>query len=452
MKIQKLLDMDIKDFNEKVKNKEIRLRAARLIPPVMKAGDEVCQTSIFLSVLRMVKEFRDDLFSDIGLKRSGRHSFYTEVSFYDNSEERPDGLILNTSSNEIKDAILIEVKNKNNVIDDTQIARYVELAKTIGITKILTISNQFVSDPTHSPVHIKLPKGITLYHFSWTYILTRAHVLLFENDHNISDTDQVAIMKEFVLYLEHKDSGLHFFETMKGGWKDCVKQFSTGVKPTKSDPEIVNAIESWMQEEQDLALKLSRKLGLLVGSKVKNNSNALFDQNFKTLSSSEKYLSSIIKIPVIVSPIEIIAYLGRKTLSMSVELSVPKKTVRGQIGWLKKQLDSCRNKGTEKFSRIEEDLMIKAQLKYRNEYPMFHIRDFERSIDELKDKEITGFKVLYINHLGNKFDGAKMFVTELEDMLILFYSTIVQHLKNPPKENPKIAEKTVEEEPQLRDA
>lgn len=446
MKTQKIIGMDIGVFNEKIRNKEINLRSARLIHPVMKAGDEVCQTSIFLSVLRMVKEFRNDLLSDIGIKRNGRHVFYTEATFYDNKDDRPDGLILNVVSNKIADAIFIEVKNKTNDIDDGQISRYVELAKTLGVDKLLTISNQFVPDPSFSPVQVRLPKDFKLYHFSWTYILTRAHVLLFENDHNIEDADQLSIMKEFALYLEHKDSGLKYFDSMKLGWKECVSQLNAGVKIPKTDPNLINAIESWMEEEQDMALKLSRKLGILVGSKVKKDSKAIFEQNFKTLSGSDKFLSSIIKIPIIVSPIEIKAFLGRKTISMSVELIAPDKTIRGQIGWLKKQIDNCNSKGQDKFENICSDLKFKALLKYKNDYPMFGLSDFDKAIEELKDKEITGFEVLFIKHLGAKFDGAKNFVSELENMLILFYSSIIQYLKNPPKENPKIVERILENE------
>ena len=43
-------------------------------------------------------------------------------------------------------------------------------------------SNEFVSDSKESPVQkIKTPKKFQLYHFSWTYLLTVAHILLFDN-------------------------------------------------------------------------------------------------------------------------------------------------------------------------------------------------------------------------------------------------------------------------------
>jgi hypothetical protein len=38
-------------------------------------------------------------------------------------------------------------------------------------------------------------RGIDMYHFSWTCLLTIAHALLFNNDMNIEDEDQVNIMQ-----------------------------------------------------------------------------------------------------------------------------------------------------------------------------------------------------------------------------------------------------------------
>ena len=45
---------------------------------------------------------------------------------------------------------------------------------------------------------IKLPKYVEMYHFSWTYLLTIAHLLIKKNDNNIYDEDQ----KQSAIILE----------------------------------------------------------------------------------------------------------------------------------------------------------------------------------------------------------------------------------------------------------
>ena len=51
-------------------------------------------TSIFLSGLRLIKEFRKDIFKSIGLPSSGKVHIYTEVEFLLFDKKRIDGLIL----------------------------------------------------------------------------------------------------------------------------------------------------------------------------------------------------------------------------------------------------------------------------------------------------------------------------------------------------------------------
>ena len=116
--------------------------------------------------MRLIKEFREDLFSSIKIKKNGQHLFYTELTFFDDKKNRPDGLIIHVVSKIIVDAILVEVKINGNELVDDQIERYITVAKELGIEKLLTISNQFVPDPTHSPIKLKkMPNGFKLYHF-----------------------------------------------------------------------------------------------------------------------------------------------------------------------------------------------------------------------------------------------------------------------------------------------
>ena len=75
--INKLVGLKMDEFDSLVKSGQIQLQPARLIPS-HKTGDEMALTSIFMSTLRLVKEYRDSIFKDIKLSRAGRVYFYTE--------------------------------------------------------------------------------------------------------------------------------------------------------------------------------------------------------------------------------------------------------------------------------------------------------------------------------------------------------------------------------------
>ena len=57
----------------------ISVRKARLIPSY-KMGDELHLASITLSSMSLIKEFREQIFALIGMKRQGTHHFYTEIA------------------------------------------------------------------------------------------------------------------------------------------------------------------------------------------------------------------------------------------------------------------------------------------------------------------------------------------------------------------------------------
>jgi hypothetical protein len=229
----KIIGLSIDEFNDLVNTEDpqlINLQRTSLIP-VLKTGDEGALASIFLSALRLIKEFREGIYQDIKLKSGGKYFYYREVDFLGKekcSGNRIDGLILHVKRNEIVDAVIFEMKNSKNTLNKedniNQIKKYCEVAKEVGIKKIVTVSNDFVSSPSESPISIKKneKKGCELYHLSWTYIRTRAQLLLFKNSDNIKDEDQVEIMREVLNYIEDPKSGVLGFNQMKDGWKQVV--------------------------------------------------------------------------------------------------------------------------------------------------------------------------------------------------------------------------------------
>ena len=82
--------------------------------------------------------------------------------------------------------------------------------------------------PAHSPLKLKVPKTISLFHFSWSYILTEAHILLSDNS-RISDEDHVEIMYEVIEYFEYETSAIMGFTQMKTGWTIVVDKIKDGI-------------------------------------------------------------------------------------------------------------------------------------------------------------------------------------------------------------------------------
>ena len=205
-------------------------------------------------------------------------------------------MILIVRGGKIVDAVVIEVKNKSNELNPQQIIDYVKIAQAYKISKVLTISNQFVNFPTQSPINIRTPKSVSLYHLSWSYILTLAHILLIDNDTNIEDEDQVEIMREVVHYFEAPKSGVVGFNRMKQGWVEVSQKINAGASLKIKDNAVDETVSSWIEEERDMALKLSRELGLLVKSgqkKYKNDLTARINYEKRKLVK-ERYLDSII--------------------------------------------------------------------------------------------------------------------------------------------------------------
>ena len=77
----KLIGKSFADFKNLVRvGKEIHLQTARLIP-FYKPGDEMALTSIFMSAMRLIKEFRKNISQAISLTSSGDIHIFSEIEF-----------------------------------------------------------------------------------------------------------------------------------------------------------------------------------------------------------------------------------------------------------------------------------------------------------------------------------------------------------------------------------
>ena len=402
-------------------------------------------TSIFLAALRLVNEFRDQIFRTIGFSRSKFLRIYVEAEFVLFERKRVDGLVLIIRGKKIVDALLLEVKNKNIELKEDQIQDYIGIAKAYGIPNLLTVSNQFVSFPTQSPLNIRTPKQIATYHLSWSFILTVAHILLAENDNNIANADQIEIMKEIVDYFESPNSGILGFTQMKPGWTELTKKANAGTSLNLSEPCVEETVSSWLQEERDMALILSRKLGLLVRSgktQFKNDLSARVKSEKKKLISN-RCLKSNLHIDNAAAPLDIHAFFDRKNVEMSASLLPPlDKKIRGQISWIRNQLKQSEKKNPVLFETIKPDLFIEIYIKYVSTPIRLQFSELDSAVEMVGSRQIKSFNIVYLKYLGRKFESRKIVVQIFEEMLIDYYRGVLQHLKRWEKPVPQILKPT----------
>ncbi len=446
--MKSLIGLKKDEFDVLVKEKAISLSPARLIPQT-KSHSEMTLTSIFLSGLRLIDEFAKMFFTEAKMSRIGKTYVYTEVVFSDYENCRFDGLLIKVAGGKVKDATIFEMKNKTNLIQKDQIESYIEVAKALKIPRIVSVSNEFVSNPSQYPIPIKTPKSVNLFHFSWSYILTLAHVLLFDNSTNIEDEDQVRIMKEIVYYLESDMAGVSGFTKMKQGWKETVQKINSGAKLTLNDPCVLDTVTSWHQEEKDMALLLSRNLGLFVNlaaSRQANNVKQLIEADKKLLKTKNR-LTSKLRITDAVSDLTVSILFEKRTVEMMVQVTIPEdKTTRGQLGFVKTQLNTCAKREPESFDNIKENLFLGLNIK-RKGVERYAFADIDKIHETLKSVELNNIQIFYVNDLGKQlFSQTEKFVTTLESNLLEFYKVIIQHLKNWDKPAPKIAEQKQQDE------
>ena len=431
----KLEGLPFEKFLEHIHNGDIHAQPARLIP-TYKTGDELALTSIFLSAIRLVKEFRDKVCSEIKFKKGGKQYFFTEVVFSHKEfgECRFDGLMLSVVGGKIKDFVFFEFKGKNGKLESDQVDRYVKfIRKNYRGNKLVTVSTEYVADPTQRPYKIgALPKGFDVYHFSWSHIKTMAHLLLFDNDENIEDEDQVEILREVLNYFEADAIGLKGYSQMKSGWRSVVEAIKTGVKPNSDNVE--EAVQSWLEEQTDMAHILSQELGAMV-----KTCSSKKDQKLKSRLKSEAQellkhdmLRFNLQVKGVASEVQVWANFRKENIGMSFSVIPP--TDRGnsaRVTYIEKELQRCEKNNPEALKKLDSELFVEVHVKYASKDERFRKSETYKIKEQMsKGPDMTEFKIVYIKSLGAKFKSSKGFVEIIEQMMIDFYQGVVQNARS----------------------
>ena len=251
---------------------------ARLIPTVADSRKEERIVSVLLATLRVVDPFAEQFLDQFGVrvgKTSDLHT-YTEVRFEasDGSDpDRPDA-VLCLLGRRSKWTALLEAKIDNSKISEEQVQRYADIARSYEINAVITLSNQLAPSPTHIPYSVpkRLSNRVDFFHVSWISILTQASLIL--RDREDMNQEQAFILEEMARYLEHPSSGVKRFDQMNPEWRLLVVGVRNQQQFKRSSPEIENTVAGWHQEERDLCLILSRRIGKRVDIRLSRNHRA----------------------------------------------------------------------------------------------------------------------------------------------------------------------------------
>lgn len=411
---------------------------ARLFPVLADTSKEQRATSIFLAVMTQVPDLAEAILKTIGVKVGSRTIIeaYTEVTLKQEpaSSCRPDGLIVVRSTKSTWNA-LIETKIGKADLDSEQVEKYLELARANDIDAVITISNQFVAKPHHSPVDVSknLRKKTALFHWSWSSISTQSGNLALQRSSDGSQ--QVFLLNELNRFFSHSKTGIERFTQMAPGWKDIVQAVTNGAKLAKSASDVEEGVLSWFSEERDLCLYMSRHVGRQVSVKMKlqhvRSAEERLQDGIAELIATNSLKSSL-QVPDCASDIEICSDLKGKTVSASMSVGAPldRKSTKARLNWLLRMLK-------------EDDprIFIKAHWPGKAPFTMKEISILRNEPEAIQAKNTSlvpyRFEVVLIENLGKRFFGRKTFIEDLERIVPDFYDRVGVKLRawqaRPPK-------------------
>lgn len=423
---------------------------ARLFPVLADTSREGRTTSIVLACLAHVQEFGRAMLATVG-QRSGTRAqilCYTEVCFKKGEKpksDRPDGLIvLKVGNREWK--ALVEAKVGNAELDQTQVERYLELARLNEVDAVITISNQFAPTPDAHPVAVskRATAKVALYHWSWMHVLTQVELLLHNDE--VVDRDQEAILLELSRFLSHDSAGVKGFDSMPASWTELVQSVANGGAVSTRSALAKEVLEAWYQEARDLSLVLSRKIGVHVTMRLPRahqvDSQVRLKSDLEVLSKSSTILTAW-EIKDAAGSLDCCVDLKTKTVTASMRVRAPTDRVKAgaRLNWLLRQLQSV----------TPEDLFVRLHWTGPGSFTQHALTVLRDSPDiilhDRPNAQLHTLEICLVRGLGARFGQRKNFVADVETLVPEFYERAGQRLRPWQPSAPKVRDlpTTVEE-------
>ena len=411
------------------KHKEQGSRAA-LFPALSEGSREKRAVSILLACMEQLPELTETLLRGQGapLGKRSKIQAWTEVGIIGGKGvARPDGKIMILTPRGQQWTALVEAKIGKGQLDAEQIEAYLGSGRTEGVNALITISNDFAVLPTHHPMYEgKVPKGMSLLHWSWYSILMKCRLLTDGGE--IEDRDHRWVVEHLVRFLNHPSTGVTRFDRMPASWKEITAAVGAGAMIRRNDEATLEAVAGWLQETRDLGLQLTELLHhpvpIKLGRAERADPAAAVTRTLDALCTEQK-LEVEYDIPDGVSPLKVTADLRSKTLTASMTVGAPedRKTAKACTNWLLRALTKTDP------SRVH----IKAAYGGRRQDTqgaLDKVRENPNTLDSVDPKICPKrFEVKIVSDLGRRMEGQKTFVQALEKLVPEFYAQVGQHLR-----------------------
>jgi len=427
---------ELKEFFKNLSNIDLDEKKARLFPKGNSINENQT-TSIFLASLSAVKEYREELISFLGSNKINAFNAQLHTFTQLNSEDNksiPDGLIVITTGKHepvVEWACIVEAKIDKNPIEKNQIMRYIKFAKSIGIDRLLTISNDLATSPNQSPVVEMFSKRelgkFKLYHWSWMYLKVTASRLI-RND-AINDEDHVFILRE-LRHFFNVHPKVKNFNNMGSKWREYSEQVGESRRKAVSNKTSEIIAKSFVQEEKDLALQLTdkKRLNLHIESiPIKNRLNHMKEQICKDKQVVSTYMVNSNKHHTF----EVVSNFIEREIKCSTKVIIQKGKAKAQTTSLLKMLSK---------SAVPNKIFITAVYKYNRESEKHSLQELEKQLenplktdysilDKTKGDTVKHFEITTSEKIGASFYSQTKFIKKLEANATQFLEQVVCNLK-----------------------
>lgn len=383
----------------------------RLTPHFKKS--ERTLLSVFMRLLELVPSIRGEFLADCGFGagKTANYQSFMEVSYPSTKlpEGRPDGLI-HCQRGSTNWSAFIEAKCDKSLIRPDQIQAYAELASSLDVDAVISISNEFAREPSELPYHVaqNKRKKREIYHFSWSDLRNRLELILHEG--RLTELEN-GILEDCLSYFWGAASGVSAYDAMPQEWSDFVQSSGVGVGFNSKTLGITEIIHGWHQERRDLRSKLMKvalgpvRLAHPLGTKATFDEILVNDR--KKLAESYE-LDADFRFKDSKSSLRVLCELQDRKTTISIDLALPSgKAAKGTISWLAKQLTDVP---TPKTSLLFD---WRGRGNQRGLLLQEFIANPEAALSESKDapKKVTLIRQV---HDVRRFKSRKFFVADLE--------------------------------------